>query len=76
MGEFIGKSWTKRELSLRPGPVQLACAVIEQWHKDGEPKSDLPAIEYWYGVINNFKEKEKCESNLTNSVNLNTIISK
>ena len=54
MGEFIDKPWTKRELSLRSGPVQLACAVIEQWHKDGEPKSDLPAIEYWYRIINNF----------------------
>lgn len=76
MGELIDKPWTKRELSLRPGPVQLACAVIEQWHKDGEPKSDIPAIKYWYGIINNFKEKEKCESNLTNSVNLSIITSK
>lgn len=59
MGEFIDKPWTKRELSLRSGPVQLAYAVIEQWHKDREPKSDLPAIECWYGIINNFKEKEK-----------------
>jgi len=48
------KPWTKREMKLAKNPVEeLAKAVIWQWHLDGEPKSDLPAIEYWNKVLEN-----------------------
>lgn len=45
------KPWTKRELSLRSGPAELAKAVIWQWHLDGEPERDLPAIKYWEKIL-------------------------
>ena len=48
------KPWTKRELSLRPGPVQLALAVVERWELDGCPERDREAIAYWQGIINKF----------------------
>ena len=48
------KPWTKRELSLRPGPVQLALAVIEQWKLDGCPERDKEAISYWQGIVKQF----------------------
>lgn len=50
------KKWTKRELSLRPGPVQLALAVIEQWKRDGCPKSDLECIKYWQSIIDTYSK--------------------
>lgn len=54
--------WTKTELTLRPGPKELAKAVIEQWHLDGEPECDRAAIEYWKGVIKTC-EKETANEN-------------
>lgn len=50
------KPWTKEELTLRLGPVELAKAVIEQWKKDGCPKRDEQAIKYWQGVIDTWTE--------------------
>lgn len=44
------KPWTRKELSLRIGFGELAAAVIEQWHKDGEPASDREAMEYWFNI--------------------------
>jgi hypothetical protein len=52
--------WTKAELTLRLGPIELAKAVIEQWVRDGKPKADEQAIKYWQGVI------RECELNKTN----------
>lgn len=48
------RPWTKRELSLRPGPVQLALAVVERWKLDGCPERDKEAVSYWQGIINKF----------------------
>ena len=45
------KPYTKKELILRSGPVELAKAVIEQWIADGKPQKDAEAIKYWQGVI-------------------------
>ena len=54
------RDWTKEELSLVPGPVQLAKAVIKQWVLDGSPKCDAEAIKYWYGIIQEYdKEHEQ-----------------
>lgn len=54
--EQKSKPWTKREMKLAKNPVEeLAKAVIWQWHLDGEPKSDLPAIEYWNKVLENVR---------------------
>lgn len=50
------KRWTKRELTLRSGPVQLALAVIEQWKKDGCPAKDAEAIKYWEGIVNTYSK--------------------
>ena len=55
MNERI-KHWTKKELSLRPGPVQLAMAVIEQWKADGSPKCDTEAISYWVKVVETWQK--------------------
>lgn len=49
------KPWTRKELSIRIGFSELAKAVIEQWHRDGEPASDREAVEYW------FKVKQECD---------------
>lgn len=49
------KPWTKEELTLRQGPVELAKAVIEQWKRDGCPKRDAEAINYWKGVVNSYE---------------------
>lgn len=43
--------WTKRELTLRSGPAELAKAIIWQWHLDGEPEKDKQAIEYWEKIL-------------------------
>lgn len=45
------KEWTKRELTLRCGIIELAKAVIEQWHKDGRPACDKEAIVFWKQLI-------------------------
>lgn len=51
--------WTKKELSLRPGPIQLAMAVIEQWKLDGSPKCDEEAIRYWAGIIKQWENRHE-----------------
>ena len=52
------KPWTRKELSMRIGFGELAAAVIEQWHKDGEPASDREAMEYWFTVKQTFDAKK------------------
>lgn len=50
------KPWTKQELTVYAnGTLALAKAVIEQWKKDGCPKRDEQAIQYWKGVVSNFE---------------------
>lgn len=50
-----GKPWTKQELTVHTnGTLALAEAVVEQWKKDGCPKRDEQAIEYWKGVIKQY----------------------
>ena len=52
------KPWTKEELSLRVGYVELAKAVVEQWKKDGKPDAEL--IPFWIKLIEDAKsEKDK-----------------
>ena len=52
------KPWTKEELSLRVGYVELAKAVVEQWKKDGKPEAEL--IPFWISIIEDAqKEKNK-----------------
>lgn len=53
------KPWTHKELSMRIGFGELAKAVIEQWHKDGEPVSDREAMKYWFKVKQACDEREK-----------------
>lgn len=48
------RPWTKRELTLRYGLIELAKAVIEQWKLDGCPACDAEAIEYWKGIVRQF----------------------
>lgn len=48
--------WTKSELTLRPGPVELAKAVIKQWVDDGKPECDAEAIEQWKAVLREAKK--------------------
>lgn len=43
--------WTKKELQLRPGVLELLKAVVEQWHKDGEPQCDKHIIEGYVKMI-------------------------
>lgn len=50
------KKWTKRELTLRPGVIELAKAVIEQWKADGCPQSDLECIKYWQSIIDTYSK--------------------
>lgn len=52
------KSWTRKELSMRIGFSELAKAVIEQWHKDGEPAADREAMDYWFKVKQTFDAKK------------------
>lgn len=47
------KPWTKKELSLRVGYVELAKAVVEQWKKDGMPEAEL--IPFWIKIIEEAK---------------------
>lgn len=51
--ELKDKPWTKKELSLRVGYVELAKAVVEQWKKDGMPEAEL--IPFWIGIIEDAK---------------------
>lgn len=46
--------WTRREMRPRPGLVELAKAVIEQWKADGMPAVDKAAIEAWKGIVRAF----------------------
>ena len=41
--------WTRKELSIRVGYVELAQAVVEQWKKDGQPDAEL--IPFWIDII-------------------------
>lgn len=55
------KPWTRKELSLRVGYVELAKAVVEQWKKDGQPDSEL--IPFWIGLIKDVKSEKDRRSN-------------
>lgn len=56
------KPWTKEELSLRVGYVELAKAVVEQWKKDGKPDAEL--IPFWIKLIEEAKaSKDRKSSN-------------
>lgn len=55
------KSWTKKELSLRVGYIELAEAVVEQWKKDGQPESEL--IPFWIKLIEEAKASKDSKSN-------------
>lgn len=60
--ELKDKPWTKKELSLRVGYVELAKAVVEQWKKDGQPESEL--IPFWIKLIEEAKaSKDRKSSN-------------
>lgn len=59
MDRVQDKPWTRKELSMRIGFGELAKAVIEQWHKDGEPDCDREAMEYWLKVKQACDEQEK-----------------
>ena len=51
------KKWTKRELTVyTKGEVELAKAVIRQWHEDGEPVCDKEAINYWFNILKQIGE--------------------
>lgn len=58
MDKTQDKPWTHKELSMRIGFSELAKAVIEQWHKDGEPECDRKAMEYWLKVKQACDEQE------------------
>lgn len=50
------KPWTKQELTVYAnGTLALAKAVIEQWKKDGCPKRDEQAINYWKEVVKQYE---------------------
>lgn len=50
------KPWTKQELTVYTnGTLALAKAVIEQWKKDGCPKRDEQAIQYWKEVVKQYE---------------------
>ncbi len=55
------KPWTKKELSLRVGYIELAEAVVEQWKKDGQPESEL--IPFWIKLIEDAKSSKDRRSN-------------
>lgn len=55
------KPWTKKELSLRVGYIELAKAVVEQWKKDGQPESEL--IPFWIKLIEDAKSSKDSKSN-------------
>ena len=52
------KPWTRKELSLRIGFGELAKAVIEQWHKDGEPECDRETMQYWFNIYSQFSHRK------------------
>lgn len=55
------KPWTKQELTVYAnGTIALAKAVIKQWEKDGRPKRDEQAIQYWKGVVSSFEPGTGC----------------
>ena len=44
--------WTKEELTLyQHGLYALACAVVNQWVKDGKPKSSEAGLLPWLSII-------------------------
>lgn len=50
------KPWTKQELTVYAnGTIALAKAVIKQWEKDGRPKRDEQAIQYWKGIVKQYE---------------------
>lgn len=53
--------WTKKELSIRVGYVELAQAVVEQWKKDGQPDSEL--IPFWTDIIKDAQDEKNRRSN-------------
>jgi hypothetical protein len=55
------KPWTRKELSLRVGYVELAKAVVEQWKKDGMPEAEL--IPFWISIIEDAKASKDRRSN-------------
>lgn len=55
------KPWTRKELSLRVGYIELAEAVVEQWKKDGQPESEL--IPFWIKLIEEAKASKDSKSN-------------
>lgn len=55
------RPWTKKELSLRAGYVELAKAVVEQWKKDGQPDAEL--IPFWIKLIEEAKASKDRRSN-------------
>ena len=50
------RPWTKQELTLLPGPINLAKAIIRQYILDGKPKSDEQAIKYWQSIIDQYEK--------------------
>lgn len=59
--ELKDKPWTKKELSLRAGYVELAKAVVEQWKKDGQPDAEL--IPFWIKLVEEAKAEKDRRSN-------------
>lgn len=53
--------WTKKELSIRVGYVELAQAVVEQWKKDGQPESEL--IPFWIDMIKAAQDEKNRRNN-------------
>lgn len=51
------ENYTRKEMTLRSGVVELAKAVIEQWIRDGKPARDKAAIKYWKEVINQYENQ-------------------
>lgn len=50
------KPWTKQELTVYAnGTIALAKAVIKQWEKDGRPKRDEQAIQYWKEIVKQYE---------------------
>lgn len=60
----IDAEWTKRELTLRLGPVELASAVIEQWIADGKPECDKETIQAWYGIVRAYNKNKPDTNNI------------
>lgn len=54
----LDADWTKRELTLRLGPIELASAVIEQWIRDGKPACDKEIIQAWYGIVSAYNKNK------------------